>query len=172
MAARWRAWARLLLAALVLAVAATAVLIGAAGPRYGRTRRAGVAAHWGARILLRVLGVRVRRHGTPWIGPALVVANHISWLDVLVVTAMTPVRPVAQCEVAHWPMIGVLARRVGAVSCSPGTCRELPDTIGRVTLALRRGHWVLIFPEGTTSRGGPPILFRRAGFQAAVTPPR
>jgi len=47
-------------AALVLPVAATAVLIGAAGPRFGRTRRAGVAAHWGARILLRALGVRVR----------------------------------------------------------------------------------------------------------------
>ena len=113
---------RLLLAALVLPVAATAVLIGAAGPRYGRTRWAGVAAHWGARILLRALGVRVRRHGTPWTGPALVVANRSSWLDVLVVTAMIPVRPVAQCEVADWPMIGVLARRGGAVFVQHGTC--------------------------------------------------
>ena len=75
-------------------------------------------------------------------------------------------------RVADWPVISVLARRVGAVFVQHGTCRELPDTVGRITLALRRGHWVLIFPEGTTSRGGPPILFRRAGFRAAGPPPR
>ena len=81
---------------------------------------------------------------------------------------MTPVLPVARREVAGWPVIGVLARRVGAIFVPRGPGRELLDTVARITLALRRGHRVLIFPEGTASCGGPPMVFRRAGFQAVV----
>ncbi len=79
--------------------------------------RAAVGVHVGSRILLRSMGIRVVRHGGVRDGAALVVANHVSWLDVPVIAAMTPVVPVAKDEV--------------------------------------------IFPEGTTTCGGPPHGFHR-----------
>jgi 1-acyl-sn-glycerol-3-phosphate acyltransferase len=151
-----------LLASMIILAAATA------GPAYGRTRRAGVATALGSRMLLRALGVRIVRTGTVRDGPALVVANHISWVDILAITATSPVVPVAKCEVAHWPLIGPLARRTGTVFVSRRIGRDLPAAVARITSALRRGNRVLLFPEGTTTGGGPPGAFHRAGFQAAV----
>jgi 1-acyl-sn-glycerol-3-phosphate acyltransferase len=101
-------------------------------------------------------------------GAALVVANHVSWVDLLAIAATAPVVPVAKCEVAHWPLIGPLARRTGTVFVSRRIGRDLPATVARIATTLRRGHRVLLFPEGTTTRGGRPGAFHRAGFQAAV----
>lgn len=140
----------------------------ALGPRYGRVRRAGLAASAGSRLLLRALGIRVVRRGVVRDGAALVVANHVSWVDILVIAATAPVVPVAKCEIAQWPVIGALARRVGAVFVPRRTGRDLPAAVGQVAGLLRRGHRVLIFPEATTTCGGPPAGFYRAGFQAAV----
>ncbi|WP_395725127.1 lysophospholipid acyltransferase family protein [Nakamurella sp.] len=151
-----------LLASIIILAAATA------GPAYGRTRRAGVAAALGSRMLLRALGIRLLTTGAARDGAALVVANHVSWVDILAITATSPVVPVAKCEVAHWPLIGPLARRTGTVFVSRRIGRDLPATVDRITSALRRGYRVLLFPEGTTTSGGPPGAFHRAGFQAAV----
>lgn len=149
-------------------LASAIILLGAAGPAYGRTRRAAAAAGLGSRLLLRALGIRLVVRGTARDGAALVVANHVSWVDVLAVTATAPAVPVAKCEIAAWPLIGALARRTGTVFVSRRVGRDLPDSIAGITAALRRGHRVLLFPEGTTTAGGPPGAFRRAGFQAAV----
>lgn len=159
---------RLTLVLGAMLVAVPIVLIGTCGPRYGRTRRSSVAVQLGSRILLGALGIRLVRAGTGRPGAALVVANHISWIDVLAIAATAPVVPVAKCEVAQWPVIGPLARRTGTVFVSRRIGRDLPDTVARITATLRRGHRVLLFPEGTTTCGGPPVAFRRAGFQAAV----
>lgn len=159
---------RLALVLGALLVAVPIVLVGTCGPGYGRTRRASVAVQFGSRILLWALGIRIARAGAGRSGAALVVANHISWVDVLAIAATAPVVPVAKCEVAQWPVIGPLARRAGTVFVSRRIGRDLPDTVARITATLRRGHRVLLFPEGTTTCGGPPATFRRAGFQAAV----
>lgn len=149
-------------------VASVLILVGSAGPAYGRTRRAAVAAGLGSRLLLRALGIRLVVRGAARDGAALVVANHVSWVDILAVTATAPAVPVAKCEVAHWPLIGALARRTGTVFVSRQVGRDLPGSVADITAALRRGHRVLLFPEGTTTEGGPPGAFHRAGFQAAV----
>lgn len=158
--------ATLVLGGLLLAV--SLVLIGTAGPGYGRTHRSAVMVHLAARVVMRCCGIRLCRDGTVRPGPALVVANHTCWVDVLAVAATAPVVVVARCEIAGRPLIGALARRTGTVFVRPRVDRDLPAAVGRITTALRRGHRVLLFPEGTTSRGGPPGTFRRAGFQAAV----
>lgn len=149
-------------------VASSIILVGSAGPAYGRTRRAAVAAGLGSRLLLRALGIRLVISGSVRDGAALVVANHVSWVDILAITAIAPAVPVAKCEVARWPLIGALARRTGTVFVSRRVGRDLPGTVAGIAAALRRGHRVLLFPEGTTTPGGPPGAFRRAGFQAAV----
>lgn len=159
---------RLALVCGALLVAVPIVLLGTCGPGYGRTRRASLAVQLGSRILLCALGIRIVRAGSGRPGAALVVANHISWIDVLAIAATAPVVPVAKCEVARWPVIGPLARRTGTVFVSRRIGRDLPDTVASITATLRRGHRVLLFPEGTTTCGGPPVAFRRAGFQAAV----
>lgn len=162
------ALARLALTGGAMVLASGLVLVGALGPRYGRIGRAGVAASLGSRILLRALGIRVVRHGVVRDGAALVVANHVSWVDILVIAATAPAVPVAKCEIARWPVIGGLARRIGAVFVPRRTGRDLPEAVDQVAGLLRRGHRVLIFPEATTTCGGPPAGFYRAGFQAAV----
>lgn len=159
---------RLALAGGAMVLAGLLVPAAALGPRYGRVRRAGLAASAGSRLLLRALGIRVVRRGVVRDGAALVVANHVSWVDILVIAATAPVVPVAKCEIAQWPVIGALARRVGAVFVPRRTGRDLPAAVGQVAGLLRRGHRVLIFPEATTTCGGPPAGFYRAGFQAAV----
>lgn len=159
---------RLVLAGGGMLLAVLVVLAGAIGPRYGRVGRTTVAVSAGSRILLRALGIRLHHRGGIRDGSALVVANHVSWIDILVIAATAPVVPVAKCEVADWPLIGALARRAGTVFVQRRPGRQLPGSVAQITATLRRGHRVLIFPEATTSCGGPPSAFHRAGFQAAV----
>jgi len=123
------------------------------------------------RALLRAAGVRLRvSPDTPWDDWAgvLVVANHLSWIDVVALTAVAPVRVLAKCEVARWPLIGGLARCAGALFVDRAGLRALPGTVAGVTAALRAGDAVAVFPEGTTWCGAAAGPFRRAVFQAAL----
>ncbi len=159
---------RLVLALTAVATGVLIALIAQIGPAYGRTRRTSRAVQLGSRIVLRSMDIRVLRRGVVRDGPALVVANRVCWIDILAIAASAPVVPVANCEVARWPVIGGLARRAGTVFVQRRACRELQDSIGRIAALLRQGHRVLIFPEGTAIPDGPPATFGRAGFQAAV----
>ncbi|RZU50019.1 1-acyl-sn-glycerol-3-phosphate acyltransferase [Krasilnikovia cinnamomea] len=129
-------------------------------------RRAAVRA--GARVLLALLGVRL-----VWRGPlprpgSLLVANHVSWLDILALHAVLPVRLVAKREVRDWPGVGALAAATGAIFLDRARPRTLPRTVAEVAAALRAGRSVAVFPEGTTFCGARQGRFRPAVFQAAV----
>jgi 1-acyl-sn-glycerol-3-phosphate acyltransferase len=101
-------------------------------------------------------------------GGVLVVANHLSWLDILVLGAVHPMRMVAKREIQGWPVIGALAARFGTLFVDRGGLRSLPGVIEQATEALRGGAVVGLFPEGTTWCGAASGQFRRAGFQAAL----
>ncbi|MFI9028190.1 lysophospholipid acyltransferase family protein [Streptomyces sp. NPDC053560] len=143
----------------------------AAGPRLADPR----IMRLRARAVLRALGLRLET-STPELsvprgpgGPGtLIVADHISWLDVIAVLAVEPATPLAKREVAEWPFFGTLARRAGAEFIDRDGLRTLPHTVGRLAATLRAGRSVLVFPQGTTwcteAGGG----FRRATFQAAI----
>ncbi|MEU9620690.1 lysophospholipid acyltransferase family protein [Streptomyces sp. NPDC088251] len=98
----------------------------------------------------------------------LVVANHISWLDVIVLLAVEPVTLLAKREVGTWPVIGTLARRIGTRFIDREGLRELPYTVAELARTLRTGQSVMVFPQGTTWCSVPGGTFRRATFQAAV----
>jgi 1-acyl-sn-glycerol-3-phosphate acyltransferase len=121
-----------------------------------------------ARGILAALGVRLRWRGALPRPGTLLVANHVSWLDVVALLAVTPVRLVAKCEVRGWPGIGALAAVTGAIFLDRGRPKTLPGTVAEVTAALRAGRSVAVFPEGTTFCGGRRGRFRPAMFQAAV----
>ena len=157
-------------AATVVAVLAGALLIVgvAAVPGHSRTRRSTWALGHAARWTLHGLGVRVESSGAPRGGPSLVVGNHVSFLDVLALSATAPMRQVAKTEIAGWPLIGALTRRTGTIFCSRNRLRDLPGLIEETTAALRAGHRVQVFPEGTTRCGSSLARFHRAVFQAAL----
>lgn len=120
---------------------------------------------------LRAAGVRLRVRGDRGFtatGGVLVVANHVSWIDVLALGAVAPLRMLAKREVAGWPVIGGLARRTGTLFVDRGGLRTLPDTVAATAQALRSGAAVGVFPEGTTWCGAAAGTFRRAAFQAAI----
>ncbi|NYI88040.1 1-acyl-sn-glycerol-3-phosphate acyltransferase [Amycolatopsis endophytica] len=98
----------------------------------------------------------------------LVVANHVSWLDIVAVLAVDPVGFLAKREVRSWPVIGPLAQSCGTRFIGRRELRELPTVVAGLADALRAGESVVVFPEGTTWCGGPGGTFRRAAFQAAI----
>ncbi|NBM21180.1 1-acyl-sn-glycerol-3-phosphate acyltransferase, partial [Streptomyces sp. GC420] len=128
-----------------------------------------------ARSLLADLGVTLLGGGE---GPAvptagtgtgtLVVANHISWLDVLALLAVRPATLLAKREVGRWPVVGTLVRRAGTRFIDREGLRGLPDTVRELGALLRSGESVIVFPEGTTWCSAPGGPFRRATFQAAL----
>jgi 1-acyl-sn-glycerol-3-phosphate acyltransferase len=131
-------------------------------------RRAGIARNC-ARAALRVLGVDRAWRGTRPVGRALLVANHVSWLDILVLMAEgRPPRLVAKSEVRGWPVVGRIARYTGSIFVDRSRPSTLPATVAGARAALARGETVAVFPEGTTSCGAGTGGFRPAFFQAAI----
>ncbi|MCX6464788.1 MAG: lysophospholipid acyltransferase family protein [Pseudonocardiales bacterium] len=160
-AARFGLRLAILLAVLVATAAGIVLLRGGAQAAWRR---------WTARAALRAAGVRLRTAGGPLLpgAGALVVANHLSWIDVLALDAVGPVRMLAKREVAGWPLLGGLAVRAGALFVDRAGLRSLPATVAETATALRSGSLVGVFPEGTTWCGAAAGTFRRAAFQAAV----
>ncbi|GAA3147162.1 lysophospholipid acyltransferase family protein [Streptomyces rectiviolaceus] len=136
-----------------------------------------------ARGILGALGVRVEEQpkrltvNGPFPGPfpgsrplpgTLIVANHISWLDVVSLLAVEPVTVLAKREVGGWPVIGTLARRAGSQFIDREGIRQLPHVVAELASTLRSGRSVLVFPQATTWCSVSGGRFRRATFQAAA----
>ncbi|SNT14296.1 1-acyl-sn-glycerol-3-phosphate acyltransferases [Asanoa hainanensis] len=130
----------------------------------GRDR---AAKAWG-RATLAALGVRLRLRGRLPRGGSLVVANHVSWLDIVALLAVAPGRMLAKVEVRQWPLFGALAASGGTIFIDRARPKTLPDTVADVAAALRAGAVVTVFPEGTTGCGEGVGPFRPAMFQAAI----
>ncbi|MGW6208069.1 lysophospholipid acyltransferase family protein [Streptomyces sp. NPDC055089] len=138
----------------------------------GRAARERAARGW-AYGVVRAFGVRVRVVGRPDAhggGPGvLVVANHVSWLDIPLVAAVCPGRMLAKSDIRHWPLLGPLAALGGTLFVERERLRALPATVHALASALRGGARVVVFPEGSTWCGrGPGGRFRPAAFQAAI----
>ncbi|MER7837179.1 lysophospholipid acyltransferase family protein [Streptomyces sp. NPDC096040] len=122
-----------------------------------------------SRVVVRAAGVRIRITGrAPDSGGVLLVANHISWMDIPLLAAVRPARMLAKKEIREWPVAGTLVAGAGALFIDRDRLRALPDTVGRIAGALREGAAVVAFPEGSTWCGRAQGRFRRAVFQAAL----
>ena len=117
--------------------------------------------------IARVHDLEVRVQGEPPRGCALIVANHVSYLDPIAVLSLCPAIPIAKGDVAGWPLIGSCARGLGVVFVQ----RDDPDhrvaALRRVHDLLVAGASVLNFPEGTTTRGTSVAPFWRGTFGIA-----
>ncbi len=99
--------------------------------------------------------------------PVVMVANHISYIDPLAILARLPAFSIAKQEVSHWPVLGQVAAQLGMLSYRRGDVFDGARVLRRCELALRRGHRVLAFPEGYTTRGHSVSPFHRGIFYLA-----
>jgi 1-acyl-sn-glycerol-3-phosphate acyltransferase len=158
-----RAGRLLAVAALVLAGAALLPVL----PLVSARGRSAIGRRW-AGALLRALGVRLVIRGRRPTRRALLVSNHVSWLDIPVMLKIAPARMLAKREVRDWPVIGWLAAAAGTVFIDRSRPKRLPRTVAEVAATLRQGAVVAVFPEGTTRCGTAAGRFRPAMFQAAI----
>ncbi|WP_238431694.1 lysophospholipid acyltransferase family protein [Streptomyces cavernae] len=141
--------------------------------RFSRPFRDRLIRRW-CRTILSAFGVRARITGTgdgraarPVTG-RLVVANHVSWLDIPLIAAALPGRMVAKQEIASYPVLGRVALSGGTLFVERDRLRVLPAKVAELAAALRAGSSVIVFPEGTTWCGREHGPFRHAAFQAAI----
>ncbi|OIJ43159.1 lysophospholipid acyltransferase family protein [Massilia timonae] len=137
-------------------------------PFVSSSRRARLTRGW-SRRLLRLCRVEVDHvGGVPALEHALVVANHVSWLDIFVINALDPCRFVAKAEIRSWPVMGWLAAGAGTVFIARGNRRELRHVFKGLVEVLQQGERVALFPEGTTGLQGAVLPFHANLFEAAI----
>jgi 1-acyl-sn-glycerol-3-phosphate acyltransferase len=120
------------------------------------------------RVICALLGVRIATVGARHSAhPLLVVANHSSWLDIAVITAVAPVVFVAKREVATWPLFGLLARLQRTVFVDRTRRQTTGEVNAEIADRLNEGDPVLLFGEGTSSDGNRVLPFRTALIGAA-----
>ena len=161
--------AALRLAGLGAWTALWAAIFGAGRLVGGRTAWTVGCRRWWSRGLLRILRIRVSVLGPLPEPPYLLAANHLGYLDVLVLASALPVRFVAKSEVRRWPVWGPLAAWTGTLFLDRERARDAHRVASAVGGALADGEAVSIFAEGTSSPGDAVLPFRPALFEGAVT---
>ncbi|MGB3719130.1 MAG: 1-acyl-sn-glycerol-3-phosphate acyltransferase [Proteobacteria bacterium] len=137
---------------------------------YSSPRLARKFPHWYHRQVCRLLGIRLHVEGKITDkAPVLVVANHVSWLDIPVLSAVAPLSFVAKQEVSTWPFISWLARLQRSVFVDRKRRTAVGQTTNEIIERLRAGDTIVLFAEGTSSDGNRVLPFKTPLF-AAVKP--
>ncbi|MBS1169352.1 MAG: acyl-phosphate glycerol 3-phosphate acyltransferase [Burkholderiaceae bacterium] len=121
---------------------------------------------WSAK-LLEMCRVRVKVQGE-LVQNALVVSNHVSWLDIYVINSQQPCRFVAKDSIRSWPVVGWLCEQAGTVFLQRGNARDLRRIFHNLVENMQAGGRFAFFPEGTTSNQGTLLPFHPNLFEAAI----
>lgn len=143
-----------------------AVLVGIVFPALKQRQRDNLKQHW-ARQLLDMLGIQWQAEGAA-MEAGLCVANHISWLDIVVITASMPCTFLAKEEVRRWPLIGWISTQAGTCYVQRGSRMAAYRSTDNMTSLLQTGQRVVVFPEGTSSDGRDVLPFHSALVQSAI----
>lgn len=137
-------------------------------PAWQPDRRHARIRGWSAK-LLRLMGLSLLASGTPRPGAKLVVANHVSWLDIAALHAVLPeARFVAKADVRRWPLVNRLVAAAGTLYLERENKRDALRVVHQVAQALQGGDTVAVFPEGTTGDGRQLLPFHANLLQAAI----
>jgi 1-acyl-sn-glycerol-3-phosphate acyltransferase len=137
-------------------------------PRLDAAQREREVTRWAGQLVAH-LGIRLEVSGdVAAAGPVLIVANHISWLDIVSLHAARFCRFVSKSDVHHWPLIGRLAEAAGTLFIERESRRDALRVVHQMAQALRQGQVLAVFPEGTTSDGLALLPFHANLLQAAI----
>jgi 1-acyl-sn-glycerol-3-phosphate acyltransferase len=135
----------------------------ATGSRYART-----FPHWYHRQVCKIVGIRLNVDGEVAAEQGvLLISNHVSWIDITVLSAVAPVSFVAKQEVASWPFVSWLAKLQRSVFVDRNRRNEVGDKANEILERLASGDHIVLFAEGTSSDGNSVLPFKTALFAAA-----
>jgi 1-acyl-sn-glycerol-3-phosphate acyltransferase len=133
------------------------------GSRFART-----FPHWYHRQVCRIVGIKLNVEGMiARDRGVLIVSNHVSWIDITVLSAVAPVSFVAKREVASWPFVSWLAKLQRSVFVDRNRRNEVGDKANEILDRLAGGDHIVLFAEGTSSDGNSVVPFKTALFAAA-----
>jgi 1-acyl-sn-glycerol-3-phosphate acyltransferase len=127
-----------------------------------------VAVRLWTRTLLTIFGVRIHSVGKPPTPPFFLVANHLSYLDILVLYAHLRARFLSKAEVAGWPGLGLVTRWAGTLYIDRERRRDLSRVLPEIEANLASGRGVVVFPEGTSSKGAEVQRFKPSIFEVPI----
>lgn len=144
-------------------------LLAAALPyrRWDARQRLAFKQRW-SRRLLDLLAIRLDAGPAEAPAGCLIVANHVSWLDIFVINALRPAAFIAKTEVRAWPLIGWLAARNDTVFLNRGSRQHARRVNAEIDAQLEAGCDVAVFPEGGTTDGARLLDFHAALLQPAI----
>lgn len=151
-------------------VAVGSMIVGLVFRRVSPARRARLTGWW-AKKLLRILNVVLLVHGTR--PPAktrnlIVAANHVSWVDIFVISAAHPARFVAKSEIRDWPIAGWFCDKAGTIFIRRTRRSDTAKINELMHAVLAEGATIGFFPEGTTTRGDKLLKFHTSLFEPAI----
>lgn len=168
---RLRASVRLLLVILLTFLHVLTLLAGmlllAPLPRIRARWRMFIFRSW-SRTLLPVMGVEVEVVGTPPETPFLLVSNHLSYLDIPVLGSQVGAVFVAKSEISSWPGIGLMCRAINTIFIDRTLSRDLPRVMKEIDREMSHGMGVVLFVEGTSSKGATVLPFRPSLLEPAA----
>lgn len=124
--------------------------------------------HFCGRVVLRGMGIQFRVEGEQPQGTTLIVANHLSYLDIVIAAAAMPIVFVSKDEIDRWPVFGAIARRGKTIFLDRQSRASARRVAGEMAERLKEGAPVLLFPEGTSTDGRQVIRFHSPLFEPAV----
>jgi 1-acyl-sn-glycerol-3-phosphate acyltransferase len=139
----------------------------ASGQQPRSTAERAFAMHQLCAEVCRAHAFEIHNEGRPPEGAAVMVANHLSYLDPIMVAARKPLALIGKLEVEKWPLLGECGRRHGVLFIDRGNAHAGAVVLKRALRVLRAGVPVLNFPEGTTTDGDAMLPFKRGSFGLA-----
>lgn len=115
-----------------------------------------------------IVNLHIIREGELPEQTAILVSNHISWLDIIVIGQYLPAYFVAKSDILSWPVIGYLARQAGTIFIRRGDKKHILATAEKMIWLLRQNRNIIAFPEGTTTKGDEVLHFHASLFQPAL----
>lgn len=132
-----------------------------------KTKRDALKIRWLKRFST-IVNLHIIKEGELPQRRAILVSNHISWLDIIVIGQYLPAYFVAKSDIASWPIIGYLAKQGGTIFIRRGNKQHIKTSAEKMVWLLKQNSNIVAFPEGTTTQGDEVLHFHPSLFQPAL----
>ena len=135
--------------------------------KIAKSKRDGLKTHWLKRFSA-IMNLHIIQEGELPTQTALLVSNHVSWLDIIIIGQYLPAYFVAKSDILSWPVIGYLAQQGGTIFIRRGNKKQIKATTEKMAWMLKQNRNIVAFPEGTTTQGDEVLNFHASLFQPAL----